>query len=391
MRVLLLNQFYRPDTAATGQLLADVGAALARGGHEVHVIASRGAYGGGTQRFPAECVQDGVAVHRVAATGFGRAGLLGRAVDYASFYLLAWRRAMQLPPMDAALCLTTPPMISLVGSALKHRRGTRLIYWPMDLYPEIMVALGMLGADSLPERILRRVSRYLYRRADAVIALGEVMARAERQAGARETTVVHNWVPGERVEPTDPPRRDEVVWMYSGNLGWGHELETAVAAMAQLRDRRALRLRIIGQGKMAASLQRQVDEADLESVSFGSPCPLEKLSEQLAEGDVHLVSQRPGTQGLLVPSKVYGILAAARPAIYIGPEDTEVAAILRDSGAGIICPPGDVKAVAEAAASLAGDPARREAMGRAGRAWYDANGGRARSVERIVDIIQRRA
>ncbi len=390
MRVLLLNQFYHPDTAATGQLLADVGAALGRCGHEVHVIASRGAYGGGSQRFPAESVQDGVAVHRVAATGFGRAGLLGRAVDYASFYLLAWQRAMQLPPMDAALCLTTPPMIGLVGSALQRRRGTRLIYWPMDLYPEIMVALGMLRGGSLPERLLRRVSRHLYRRADAVIALGEVMARAERQGGARDATVIHNWVPGEHVQPSDPPRRDEVVWMYSGNLGWGHELETAVAAMAALRDQHALRLRIIGQGKMQASLQQQVDDAELQTVSFGRPCPLEALSSQLAEGDMHLVSQRPGTQGLLVPSKVYGILAAARPAIYIGPEDTEVAAILRESGAGMICPPGDVHAVAEAAAALAEDPARRKTMGRAGRDWYEANGGRDRSVERIVRIIEDR-
>ncbi|NBB95556.1 MAG: glycosyltransferase [Planctomycetes bacterium] len=387
MRIVLINQFYRPDTAATGQLLADIGAALVRRGHEVHAIASCGAYGG-RKRFSAESVQSGVAVHRLGATGFGRAGLLGRALDYASFYVLAWRRAMQLPPMDACVCLTTPPLIGLIGSALKRRRRTRLILWPMDLYPDVMVAFGMITAGGTVDRLLTRMGRRLYARADAVIALGERMAEAEQKAGAASPTVVHNWVPGDVVAATEREPSEAVTWMYSGNLGLGHELETAIEAMATLRDLPSLQLRIVGEGKLESLLRQRVAQAGLASVTFEPPCPLERLSANLAVGDMHLVSQRPGTQGLLVPSKVYGILAAGRPAVYIGPDDTEVAEILRRSGAGVVCPPGDVDAVVEAVRRLTEDADCRQAMGRAGRQWYRQYLGRDRSVDRIVGIIE---
>ncbi len=199
MRVLLLNQFYKPDVAATGQLLADLGEALVARGHEVHVVCSRRRYDGGSLTPSATDTIGGVHVHRVLTTGFGRKTMAGRAADYLSFYFSAAWRTLWLPRPDVCLSLTTPPFIALIGLMLGKLRGTRNVLWVMDLYPEIAVAYDLL-TDRCPLcRLLRRFNRLLYRNARAVISLGEVMTQRLAAAGAppERLFTVHNWTPGE--------------------------------------------------------------------------------------------------------------------------------------------------------------------------------------------------
>lgn len=390
MRVLLLNQFFPPDVAATGQLLADLADGFVQRGHEVHVLCSRRAYGGGAEIFPAESNQNGVHVHRVAATGFGRAGFAGRVIDYLSFYVLAVKRAMQLPRMDVCLCLTTPPFIAFLGCLLKRRRNTKLGLWTMDLYPEIAAALGALNREAWLYRRLANVARRIYAAADVVISLGEVMTDRLQRAGARaeNITTVHNWVPRESVAGSPPADRQTVTLMYSGNLGLGHELETALQAFEKLSDAPNLRVRFVGHGKLRAKLEATVRERNLANVEFAPPCPLSELSAGLAGGDIHLVSQRSGTEGLLVPSKLYGVLAAGRAVLYIGPVGTEAARIVRESGAGRCIPPGDADRAASVLRDMIADTEIRRRMGAAAREYYESNFRRNRSVERIIEVIE---
>lgn len=201
MRILFLNQYYIPDTAATGQLLADVAEEMAAQGHEVDVVVSRRRYAGGGETLPAEELINGVHVHRVGATGFGRASKIGRLFDWLSFYCLAMWQAFRLPKSDVCVSLTTPPFISLIGLMLSKLRSTRNVIWVMDVYPEIAVAYGVLPPRGVSCRILTRLNRILYRNAAAVISLGEVMTERLMSLGARRDTVhtVHNWVPREAI------------------------------------------------------------------------------------------------------------------------------------------------------------------------------------------------
>jgi colanic acid biosynthesis glycosyl transferase WcaI len=390
MRILLVNQFYPPDVAPTGQFLRDVAVQLADRGHEVHVLASRRAYSGGTHAFPAEEVRDAARVHRVSATGFGRAGLAGRAADYLSFYLLAARRVAQLPRMDVCVCLTTPPFISLLGAGLRRLRGARLVLWTMDLYPEIAVAFGLLREGGYPHRLLRAVAGRVYRAADAVVSLGEVMTQRLTAAGVQPEKIVtvHHWAPGEGITPHEGATGGPVTLLYSGNLGLGHELETALEAVAALPNRDGIRLRFVGEGKLKKILEDRARRLGLSCVTFAPPYDLANLSENLAGGDIHLISQRPGTQGLIVPSKLYGSLAAGRAVLYIGPSDTEVARIVHEARAGLIVAPGDVPAAAEALRKMIDDPEQRRTMGRRGRDYYLEHFGRLRGTARIADAIE---
>ncbi|GAG45014.1 unnamed protein product, partial [marine sediment metagenome] len=231
-------------------------------------------------------------------------------------------------------------------------RGTRVVLWTMDLYPEVAIAYGFIKPGRPLGRLMAWLSRRLYRCASKVIALGEVMARRLAEAGADPAAIetVHNWVPGEIVSPMPPEKSKarrkwnkdgRVTLMYSGNLGVGHELDTVLHAANRLDRGANLRLLFVGEGKMRARLIALACELGLDNVGFCPPQPLAALSDSLAAGDIHLISQRGGTEGLIVPSKLYGIMAAGRPVVFIGPDHCEVARIIRDSGLGIIVACGD--------------------------------------------------
>lgn len=399
MRILLLNQFYRPDVAATGQLLADLAEELVRRGHDVHVVCSRRAYGGGERSHPPLEVVSGVHVHRVRATGFGRRHTVGRVLDYLSFYVLAAYHSLKLRRVDVCVALTTPPFIGLVGAILWLLHGTRLVLWSMDLYPEVAVAFGLMRSGSMAHRLLSRLSRLLYAKASGIVSLGEVMAQRLIEAGAarQRVTTSHNWVPAESVHPIPADRSalrrawrldGRPVLMYSGNLGLGHDLDTVLRAVARLRDATDLRLVLVGDGKRRRPLEDLSARLGLACVEFHDPVPLGSLADSLAAGDIHIVSQKEGTQGLIVPSKTYGVLAAGRPILFVGPGGCEVERILAASKAGIVVAPGSVEGVVVAVATLLRDPKLRDEMGRRARSHYERHFGREHSLPRIVEVIE---
>ena len=179
-----------------------------------------------------------------------------------------------------------------------------------------------------------------------------------------------------------------VTLLYSGNLGLGHELDTVLHAVHILTDAVRMRLLLVGTGKGAARVRELIAELKLANVEFRPPVPLQQLPDLLARGDVHIVSQKPRTEGLIVPSKIYGTLAVGRPTIFVGPESCDVANIVRQSASGFVVAPGDVDAAAEALRRLASDPELRRRMGDRARKYYHKNFGRRRSVSRIVGIIE---
>ncbi len=180
-----------------------------------------------------------------------------------------------------------------------------------------------------------------------------------------------------------------ITLLYSGNFGLGQELDTILLAVHGLHRDVALRLLLVGAGRGMERIRRRIEELSLHDVQLRAPVSLDQLPQLLAEGDIHIATQKPSTEGLLVPSKIYGTLAAGRPTVFVGPEDCDAARILRKSASGFIIASGDVLAVAEALRWLATNAALRLEMGQRARDYYRRYLGRQRSVSQIVDIIER--
>jgi len=364
MRILIINQPFWPDVVATAQHLADWAEALVARGHEVTVIASRSVYGNQGANLPKREDYKGVKVYRVGANLFKKGRILTRLIDFGLFHLLALYRAMALPRQDVVVCLTTPPFIGVVGMLVKSVRGSRYVQYEMDLYPDVPVALGLMKPRSMVTRIFEGIHRKLLRSADRVVVLGRCMERVIGAKGIAASKLVRvtPWADSEEIVPV--PREsnafrrehqltDKFVIMYSGNLGLGHDITTITSAMRELQDSanphdRACRFVFIGGGKRMQEVQRFVDQYKLKNVVLLGYQPREKLAETLSAGDIHLITQAAGTSGLIVPSKFYGILAAGRPSVYIGPEDTEVACVLAETGLGSVLRIGDVRGFLEA-------------------------------------------
>ena len=397
MRVVLLNQYYLPSEAPTGLLLADLGEALVAAGHEVTAICSERDYADPESRYPRIETRAGVRVRRVKSSGFGRGRRVGRMLDYLTFMVGALLTvAVQRSP-DVIVVLTTPPMLAFPAWLLARLKSARLIFWVMDVYPDLAVELGVLGRGSPVTAVLRHLSRRVLKGADGVVALGEFMAAHVRRAGAATVETVHNWADGKAIRPRDveghPLREawnwsDRFVVLYSGNLGLAHEFATILDAAEILRDRSEVVVAFVGSGAQAAWVEDEVRRRGLSNVEFRPWMPLTELGSSLTAGNVHLVTLRSELAGLLVPSKIYGILAAGRPTIYIGPRNSEIGEILSEGDCGVSIAPGDGRAVAEAVLAYADDPGRCIDHGRHARDLFDRAFDRSRAVRRLTRLIE---
>lgn len=150
---------------------------------------------------------------------------------------------------------------------------------------------------------------------------------------------------------------DRTLVMYSGNFGIGHDVETFLHAARELGDDDRIRFAFVGGGKKKEQVERFVREERLESTCVIAPYqPRERLDELLSAADAHLVSLLEGVEGIMVPSKLFGILAAGRPAIFIGDERSEISRVIVENECGASVRQGDVDALVETIRGYADDP-----------------------------------
>jgi glycosyltransferase involved in cell wall biosynthesis len=395
-RVTLVNQFYPPDLAPTGRLLEDVAQELAARGHEVRVVCSRGAYGGG--RLAQDAAADGrVHVRRVPALGLA-GGLAARLAEDALFCAGLAADLLLAPKPEVVLSLTTPPYVGLVARAVAGIRGSAHAHWVMDVYPDAVSAHGLVARGGRAWRALERLARWQWKGAGAVVTLGPRMARrVERYADPSRTSWVAPWPPEEAVAPVDGravarmrERRGlaagELVLLCSGRLGLGHRLDDFLEAAARLgADGPAWAF--AGSGPRAPEVERFARAHPAARVSLHPPVAAHELGASLASGDVHLVGVAPEWAGVIAPSRLQAAFAAARPVLYVGPDECEAADWVRESGGGWVAAPGDVAAVV-AAVEEARDPAARAARGGAARAYAAERFDRASNRARVADLVE---
>ena len=380
-RLLFVNQYYWPDHASTAQHLTDLAEGLAAEGNECHVVCSQGGYRPGSERPPRHEVHNGVHIHRVPATALGRRSTLTRMADYLSFYARAMALALALPRFDVVTTLTTPPIIGLIGTLLRRLKGSKHVYWSMDLHPDASLALGRMSPRNPVVAWLKRLSDLVYRQADAVVVLGPYMADRIMAKGARADRVVTIPVWSRRDEVFPLPRQghplreslgvaDRFVAMYSGNLGLAHCFDEILEAARRLRDRPDIVFLFVGSGPRLAEVRDAQGRDGLTNIRMLDYFPREQLHASLSMADVHLISMRREMTGVVVPGKLYGAMASGRPALFVGPEHCESADTIRQADCGLTVRLGDVDGLVDALTRLAADPDLGLAMGGRGRAGF---------------------
>ena len=398
-RAVFVNRYYWPDELATAQLLTDLAEGLASRGVQVMVIASRE----GAAARPERETRRGVEIVRVRSTRWGRRWLAAKGVDYFTFALAA-RRALrvQLQARDWLVALTDPPALAPLAAAAARRAHARLVHWLQDIHPEISLALSGSRLLAQLSRPWMRWRDDAWRQAEACVPISHDMAALLGEHGIPRDRirVISNWALGGEAPAPVPAEQNllrqewglagKFVVAYSGNLGRVHALEPVVAAAALLRDEPDLVFLFVGDGPRRPALEAQAQQLGLINVQFRPAQPRARLAESLAVGDVHLVTLRTGCERLVFPSKLYGILAAARPVIYFGPPAGELAGAVRRAGAGLAVDVGDPAALAAALHGLRTDAAQRAALAAAAGRWASATGGLPAALTAWTELLAAR-
>ncbi|HEY2483246.1 MAG TPA: glycosyltransferase family 4 protein [Caulobacteraceae bacterium] len=376
--IIFINRYFYPDLSATSQMLSDLAFDLARD-HCVVVITSRLRYDSRARLPNAETIR-GVRVRRIATTGFGRASLLGRSADLVSFHLAASLALLRETRRgDVIVAKTDPPLISVVAGWMASLKRARLVNWLQDLYPEAAVALGVRGLNGGLARALKAVRDASLTRARVNVTVGEQMAARLRELSVpdKRVRVIPNWADETAISPIAAEDKSlcsawglegRFVVAYSGNLGRAHEYETMLGAAALLADIPTIAFLMIGGGHHTDNLREEAQAAGLANIVFRPYQPFELLAQSLGAGDVHWISLRPELEGLIVPSKAYGVLAAGRPIIAVTHAQGEIARLVAAHGCGFQIDPGDAQGFAAVVRRLASEPALVARLGIAARA-----------------------
>lgn len=389
-KLIFVNRFYYPDVSATSQMLTDAAEYLAAK-HDVHVVTSRLPYEGDVH-FPPEEVHKGVKIHRIWTTSFGRGNLFGRSFDYLTFYVgVFFRLLVMASKRDLLIAKTDPPMVSIPVSWAASFKGARLVNWLQDLFPEVATALGM-NLPSLLVSCLRWLRNVSLHRAVVNLTIGDAMRNRLLKEGVYtdRLVVVPNWSDGDAIVParSDALRRewqlnDHFVVGYSGNFGRAHEFTTLALGIERLQSEEGIRFLMVGGGIFMEALEAK----GFSNCLFKPYQPRERLPQTLTLPDVHLISLQPKLEGLILPSKVYGVLAAGKPIINIGDPQGEVGSLVTESGVGFNVPPGDSDELVRVILHLSSHREDVSRKGQAARALFDERFGQERSLRTLEEVL----
>jgi len=395
MRILLLNLYYPPDTSATAKMVETVVNALARE-NEVTVLCGRPSYDP-TELRPWRLYQTeekkNLRIVRVGSTAFPRFEMRKRVFNYLSYTKLVIPRAL-FTKCDVVLAMTDPPFAGIIGAFVAVLKGKPYYYNIRDLYPDMAVG-GSILPPGLLARFWEKLHRWALRHAAKVIVLGEDMRNRLLAKGVRaeQIEIVRDGAdippPGAPPRQLDPEVIGQIrggfrfVLLHAGNIGSYGAWDTLVAAARQLAAD-GVGLVFVGEGA-----QREQLEAAATGVSNIRFLPFftgHKIPSVLAAPDAHLITVKRGLEGVVVPSKMYGILAAGKPIVAVAPRETDAVSLGERLGFSVGADPDRPDEVVQTVRALAADHQRVENMGRAALGAAPAYD-RASEVQKFVRIV----
>jgi glycosyltransferase involved in cell wall biosynthesis len=292
--------------------------------------------------------------------------------------------------------MTDPPIVADIALLVAKRYRAPLVVISQDVFPEIAVQLKRLQ-NPIAMRLLRSLVSLYLRRADRIVAIGDTMRQRlqEKGAPADRVRVIPNWIDTSRLEPQERQNRwaakrgvqDKFVVMHSGNVGHAQDLDSLVRAASFLRDLDDLAILIIGTGARHAELVALAELLEVEQVTFLYYQAPDVLPLSLSAADVHVVGLASGLAGYVVPSRMYGILAVARPVIVAADPESETAQIVERVGCGIVVPPGRPELLARAIRDTHDGRYDLAEMGRRGREWVEREADRSVALRRYRDLL----
>jgi glycosyltransferase involved in cell wall biosynthesis len=384
-RITFINRFFYPDSSATSQLLTDLSTELVKQGLQVKIITSRQLHQKRSQPLPKKESHNGVQIHRVKTFNFAQFGIVGRALDYITFYILAtFRLLITTHSTDILVAKTDPPLMSILVRLIGSLRQAKTINWLQDIFPEVAEQLGMAPKGHGIGTVIRGLRNWSLRNADANVVLGKQMHKRLLSFGVpdEKIQIIQNWADGNLITPishNENPLRhkwgltNKFVIAYSGNMGRAHEISTILETAESLQEHSDIVFLWIGGGVNYGKLKQEVQRRGLTNFVFKGYQDQDQLKLSLSVADIHFIILSSNLEGLIVPSKFYGVAAAGRPTIFIGDRRGDLVKLIQDAECGYSFNEGEGGEIAKLLIYLSMNPDIIETLGVNARIAFEKN------------------
>ena len=379
MDILFFNRSFYPDTEATGQFLTELCEDLISYGHSVTVVAGHSYHvnNKGISLIKNETYKS-ISIIRAYGTTFPKRLLLFRLINLGTYFLIAFICGFFVKKKpDVIIALTDPPVLGLLGILFSRFYKAKFIYSCKDIYPEVGIITGRLRNPFL-NFLLEKINKISFVIADNILCLGEDMKKriVDKGISSEKISVIHDWADTNKLYPIIRDKnpfvkkydlKDKFIIMYSGNIGLTQDLDRIIEVAEQFKDNKELQFLLIGEGADKERLQKLVIDRSLTNIIFLPYQPKEELKYSLSAASIHLITSQQGLVGVMVQSKIYGILACGRPFIAWVDKGSEIDLIANRFKCGFSVLPGDVKGMVETIELAISVPHQLDEMGTNGR------------------------
>jgi colanic acid biosynthesis glycosyl transferase WcaI len=351
-RVWVVSELYYPELTSTGYFLTGIAEELAEF-HSVSVLCGQPSYWARGVRAPGREMLNHVDVRRCWATTLDKNILLFKIINMITISSSIFFSALlHFRSGDVVIAVTNPPLLPYLVSIACRVRGASFILLVHDVYPEVLIRLGILEQQSMPVRLLDLASRWLYESASRILVLGRDMQKIVSQklsSGRDRVMIATNWASTETISPQERSQnellaklnlREKFVVQFWGNMGRPHCIEDLVDSAQLLASDPVFHFLLIGWGTKKAWAVGEKQARSLENLTILDPLPREYSSEVQNACDIAVNTLVSGMTGISVPSRSYNAMAAGKPMLAVCDSDSELAAMVKEEGIGWVVPPG---------------------------------------------------
>jgi len=379
-RLLVLSQLFYPELVSTGQTLTELCEELVQLGIDVEVICGPQTILNRDKKIPKCMEHKGIHIRRVWGTRFPKLNLFGRVTNQLTFTVSAFFYLLFHRSKQPILVLTNPPFLAVTCGILKLLKICGpYIYLVFDVYPDTAVRLGVLKENGLLPRLWEQLNKFVFKYASAIVVIGrcmeEIITKKMKRCDLSINGKMHHisiWCDDKLISSApsteNPLKRKwnlegKFVIGYFGNMGRFHDMETIVSAAEILKDNEDICFLFVGEGHKKQATMEYVARHNLQNCRFHTYVDREDLAHLMHLADVGIVSLLEGQEGLSVPSKAFGLMAAGVPIVAVMSVKSEVARIIREENCGILVKSGEKKTLANSILQLYNDSNQLKQMG----------------------------
>ena len=396
--ILFLCQFFYPEYNSSATLPFDTAKFLASHGFTVDALVGYPKEYSVDKHLPRNETVDGVSIKRIKYWQLGRAGTIGRLINYFSFTFRAWLKTSYLKNYKTVIVYSNPPVLPIVPIRAKKKYDTRFIFVAYDVYPEVAYASQSLKPGSIISRVMSRINKKLYRLVDCVVALTDEMREFllsnRPELSPDRVVTIANWA-HEKVSVPDRTAYErfgyhdgQFIVSYFGNMGTCQDVETMMKAADLLKDDDRIRFLIVGHGNRMASVKRRIRENKLNNVQLHGFLTGEEFQQAVAISSCSIVSLEKGLVGTCAPSKYYSYLQGSKPIIAVVEPQSYLASEVKAERLGFCVDVGDSDKLVDAILWMHNDSEERAQMSKRAGRLYHTRYSYAIAMNKYCDVIR---